>query len=117
MDIVRDYLHLIKNEFYAGDERAFFEQRWLLIKAITYPARWLDKRGVFLPETEHRKILDTVISGIKDHGNTDTIRSFGRYFLDCIQKQIKHHEETYYDHAKGLQAKATLSIWPRSSKS
>jgi hypothetical protein len=52
MDIVRDYLHLIKNEFHAGDERAFFQQRWLLIKAITFPAKWLDKRGVFLPEPE-----------------------------------------------------------------
>jgi hypothetical protein len=39
MDIVRDYLHLIKNEFHAGDERAFFQQRWLLIKAISQTGR------------------------------------------------------------------------------
>ena len=80
MDIVRDYLHLIKNEFHAGDERAFFQQRWLLIKAITY----LAKRGVFLPQPDYRKILDTVISGIKDHGNRDTIRYFGRYLLSAF---------------------------------
>jgi hypothetical protein len=40
----------------------------------------------------------------------ETIRYFGSYFLDCIQKHIKHNEETYHDHAKGLHAKATLSI-------
>jgi len=76
MDIVRDYLHLIKNEFDAGDEWAFFQQRWLLIKAITYPAGWLDKRGVFLPETEHRKIPDTVIlhQGPREHGYDPLLR-------------------------------------------
>jgi hypothetical protein len=55
MDIVRDCLRLIKNEFYVGHERAFFQQCRLLIKAIAYPARCLDKRGVFLPETEASK--------------------------------------------------------------
>ena len=89
MDIVRDYLNLIKKEFYAG-ERAFYQQRLFLIKGITYPARWLDKRGVFLPEEDYRAILDTIISGIKKHGNTHTVRSFGSYFLDSVQRHIEH---------------------------
>jgi hypothetical protein len=82
----------------------------LLIQAITYPARWLDKRGVFLPGQDYRAILDAIISGIKQHGNTRSVRYFGSYFLDCVQRHIKHHEEAYYDHAKGLQAKASLAM-------
>ena len=51
--------------------------------------------------------LDAVISsGIKDHGNTDTIPYFGRYFLDCIQKHIKHHEQTFESATTGL-----VEVW------
>jgi hypothetical protein len=107
--IVQDYLHKLR-EFYPDDEKSYYQQRRLLIQAMRYPARWLDKRGVFLPAPDYRSILDTIISGIKKHGKTSTVRYFGSYFLDCVQRHIKHHEEQYYDHAKGLQAKASLAM-------
>ena len=38
MDIVRNYLHLIKNEFYPGDERAFFSNAaFSLRRSLTPP--------------------------------------------------------------------------------
>ena len=81
-----------------------------LIKGITNPARWLNQRGVFLPEPDYRNIPDTAFQASEPTAKKTGIRHFGVYFLDCIQKHIKHYADVYYDRAKGLQAKATLSM-------
>jgi hypothetical protein len=35
--LVEDYLHRLRNQFYPDNEKAFYQQRWLLIKAIHTP--------------------------------------------------------------------------------
>jgi hypothetical protein len=84
--IVDDFLRQLR-AFYPCD-KPFYQQRRYLIQAITYPARWVHKRGVFLPEADHRAILDEIISGIRKHGNLATVRNFGVYFLDCVQRHF-----------------------------
>ena len=102
--VVEDFLREIKRHFYR-DEKTFFQQRRMLIKALMLPARWLDKSNAFLAEEDYRKLLDHIVSGIRKYGDLATVRHFGVYFLDCVQRHIKHHGEEYLDHAKGLQAK------------
>jgi hypothetical protein len=107
--IVEQYLLQLRRAFYP-DQKAFFQQRQMLIKAFTLPARGFDKSGVFLPEPDYRKLLDTIISGIPEHGDLRSMRHFGVYFLDCVQRHIKPHSDEYLDQAKGLQAKANLAM-------
>jgi hypothetical protein len=92
--IVQNYLREIRRTFYR-DEKTFFQQRQMLIKALTLPARWLDKSKVYLPEDDYRRLLDTIISGIRKHGNLATVCNFAVYFLDCVQRHIKHHGDEF----------------------
>jgi hypothetical protein len=95
-----DYLNAIRGQFYADDFKKFSQQKVCLIQAIAYPVQYLDERGVWLPEKRVRQILNIVLREIKNFGATDKIRYFGGYFLDCVQKHMRHHDEAYYNEAK-----------------
>lgn len=101
-DLVKNYLHRIRNQFYPDDEKGFFQQRPLLVQAITHPAFYLDERGVRLPERRLCEILDTVIRDIQHFGATAMIENFCRYFLHAVQKHMKHQGDGYYDEGKSL---------------
>jgi len=103
-DLVKNYLHRIRNQFYPDDEKGFFQQRTQLITAITTPARWLDERGVRVPERRLCEILDEVIVGIQRFGATGEIKFFCRYFLFAVQEHMKHQGERYYEEGKSLRA-------------
>ena len=101
-DLVKNYLHRIRSQFYPDDEKGFFQQRTLLVRAITHPAFYLDERGVRLPERRLCAILDTVIRDIQHFGATAKIENFCRYFLHAVPQQMKHQEDGYYDEGKTL---------------
>ena len=100
--IVGDFLHVLRNQFYPDEQKAFYQQRSLLIQAITHPAAYLAARGVGLTEADHRKILTEQIRTIQHHGDTAAIRYFCRYFLHAIQQHMKFHGEDYYDSGKRI---------------
>lgn len=108
--IVQDFLHVLRNQFYADDPKGFFQQRWLLVRGISYPAKYLADRGVGLTEADHRELLTNQIRGIQHHGDTRAIRFFGRYWLHVIQQHMKHHGEDYYDSGKKLRQVADTAI-------
>lgn len=101
-NILEDYLGTLRKQFYPDDSKAFFQQKSMLITAITTPARWLDERGVKVPDRRHREILDTIIKGIMHHGATGKIQYFCRYFLHAVQEHMSHNGERYYEEGKSL---------------
>lgn len=101
-DLVKNYLHRLRSQFYPGDEKGFYIQRSVLIDAITTPARWLDERKVRLPERRLCQILDEVIKGIQNFGATGEIKFFCRYFLHAVQLHMKHQGDDYYEEGKSL---------------
>jgi len=101
-DLVKTYLRRLRTQFYPDDEKGFFQQRSLLIRAITHPAHWLDERGVRLPERRLCQILDEIIKGIMHHGATGKIEYFCKYFLHAVQQHMKHQGDAYYDEGKSL---------------
>lgn len=108
--IIADFLHILRTQFYPDDEKGYFQQRWMLLRGITEPARYLAKRGVGLTEADHRKVLTEQIRTIQHHGNTRGIRYFGRYWLHVIQEHMKHHGEDYYDSGKQLRTVADAAV-------
>lgn len=108
--IVNDYLYRIRQQFYPDNEKAFYQQRRLLIRAISFPAGWLDRRGIVFPEKRYRQLLDEILKGIMHHGNTGNIGYFAGYLFSCIQQHMKHHEEEYYDLGKSLRSKNDQSM-------
>ena len=55
---VEDFRREIKRHFYR-DEKTFFQQRRMLIKALMLPARWLDKSNAFLAEEDYENSWTT----------------------------------------------------------
>ena len=100
--LVKNYLHRLRQQFYPDDEKGFFQQRTVLIDAITTPARWLDERGVRLPERRLCQILDEIIKGIQHFGATGEIKFFCRYFLFAVQEHMNHQGDRYYEEGKSL---------------
>lgn len=102
-ELVKINLHRLRTQFYES-EKEFFQQRSILMKAITYPSFWLEERGVRLPAEKLNSILDTIIRGIMHHGATRQIGYFCAYFLKCVQDHMRMQGERYYDEAKSLRS-------------
>ncbi len=100
-ELTGEMLALLRREFFAGlSEKQFFQERNLLLQAITCPARWLNEHGARMPGSRYRAILMTVIGTIKRHGNRAKIERFSAYFLHSVQEHMKHHGDGYYYAAK-----------------
>ena len=86
--------------FYQHRQREFHQDRRTLIQAITWPARYLNDRGVKAPASMYRRILGSVIQAIRQKGYIAQVRRFSVYFLYSIQEHMKHHGDEYYEAAK-----------------
>ena len=98
--LVDRFLRSLRSQFYKGKDQLFFQERWLLMRAICYPAQWLDSRAVSLNAKRYTDVLTKIIRTINQHGQLSTVRSMGRYLLHCVQTHMQHHGETYYEEAK-----------------
>lgn len=111
-EFTAEQLAVIRREFFAGySDKRFWQERGLLVQAITFPASWLNERGVKMPAAKYRAILGTVISTIKRHGNRAKIERFSAYLLHSVQEHMRHHGEEYYYAAKD--ARSLGAVLPR----
>jgi hypothetical protein len=96
-----EQLAVIRQTFFAKmTDKKFFQERNLLLQAVTYPAEWLNRRGARLPASKYRAILKTVIDTIKEHGDRARIRRVSAYLLHSVQTHMQHHGEDYLIAAK-----------------
>jgi hypothetical protein len=103
-----EMLRVVRCEFYQRpeDSKTFFQERSFLLRAITFPAAYLHKRGAMLPASNYRRILSTVIETIKAKGNRAKIERFSVYFLHCVQSHMEHHGEKYYYAGKSFEGRS-----------
>jgi hypothetical protein len=98
---VEEMLRWIRREFFAKcDAKHFYQERPMLIQAITWPAEWMNRRGAKLPASGYKRILGTVIQTINRHGEQVKFRRFSLYFFKAVQEHMKHHGDEYYEAAK-----------------
>ena len=98
--VVNRFLRSIRNQFYKGTDKLFFQERRMLMQAICWPARYLDDRAVKISAERYTSLLTTVIRTVNAHGNLSAVRSPGRYLLHAVQEHMRHHGEDYYDAGK-----------------
>lgn len=117
-ELVKLFLRSIRNQFYkAPHERLFFQEKNMLLQAITYPALYLDQRGVGLPAARYKALLTEIIRTINAHGNLADVRSPGRYLLTAVQTHMQHHGEDYYEVGKRTRdalADVMMGLKPRT---
>jgi hypothetical protein len=102
--MVDDLLDVIRRQFYGEitDERWAQDRYFLKIHVVTWPAWWLNKRGVTLPPQRYQQILQDIFTGIKQHGKTGEVTHWPRYLTYCVQQHFKCHGDEYYSEGKSL---------------
>lgn len=111
-DIITDILGAIRGSFY-GDlppKRWFEDTKFLTRRVVTWPAKWLDSRGVSLPPERYKAILMDILQTIKHKGNTGVVSYWPGYLAHCVQEHFKHHGESYYEEGKALRAKLDIAL-------
>ncbi len=81
-------------------EKVWWQNRQYVLKAVTEPADYLHERGAALPASRYRDIIREVIRSIEAHGDLGRIRRMAFYFLDCVQKHMRHQGDRYYEEGK-----------------
>lgn len=102
-EIVGDLLGIIRGQF-CGDlsDKAWFQNRRMFLRVVTYPAGWLSKRGVTLAPTRYKEIVLGIFDGVKAHGSTGAIKHWPGYLLHCVQEHFRHHGDEIYEEAKAV---------------
>jgi hypothetical protein len=114
--LVKRFLYQIRTKFYPDNEKGFYQERTLLLRAITHPAHWLQDRGVSLPEAKLEAILNEILRGIMHHGNTGNIGFFSAYLLKAVQTHMSKQGDRYYEEAKALRNIAESALADLTSK-
>lgn len=95
-DALTELLRLVRRRFYppAGDPNhaIFFRDRRRLLYALSWPAVWLEHRGLTCAPTRYRRLVADRLEAIAAHGDP---RRYGAYFptylLKCLQDWFRHH--------------------------
>ena len=98
-------LEQIKTRFYSSNrnQRRFYQDRRMLIYALTWPATWLHQRGLPITSQAYQKLLSQRLEDIARHGDPSRFQAyFPRYLLKCIQDWFAHHGESLYEELKHI---------------
>ena len=92
----------MRTKFYAGDDKAFYqERRDLLKRVVLYPAGWLTGKGVTIHGDQYREIFVKVFLQAAAHVQSK-IKYRPAYLAQVIQSHFAIHGEDYYDAAKAV---------------
>lgn len=110
-----DLLGELQRRFYAqADQSLFYRDRCALARALTWPALWLDRRGVQCSQDRYRALLVARLEAIQVHGDSGKYGAFfPAYLLKCLQDWFTWHGEDLYlelKHARNAIEVALLSV-------
>jgi hypothetical protein len=104
-EVVQFLMNFVRTSFYQDFQERWFPQQREVQKVVTWPAAWLNSRGVTLPPERYKAILVEMVTTIKHHGETGSVKYWPRYLLHCFQEHFKHHGEDYYDEGKAIRTR------------
>ena len=93
----------IKQNFYTCtlSDKAFYADRRMLLYALTWPASWLDQRGLSVSAQQYETLISQRLKAIAHYGDPKRYeRYFPRYLLKCMQDWFAHHGDELYEELK-----------------
>jgi uncharacterized protein YecA (UPF0149 family) len=96
-------LDQIKTRFYRSNalQKRFYQDRRMLLYALTWPAKWLDRRALPITSQAYQNLLSDRLEDIATHGDPKRYQNyFPRYLLKTIQDWFAHHGEALYEELK-----------------
>ena len=102
--IIENILVDIKKMFYPKNQyKLFYQDKRMLIYAITWPATWFEQRAIKPQQHNYQKIIKKIINDIAQHGNPLLYQQyFPRYLLKGIQQWFLFKGEQLYDQLKHI---------------
>lgn len=98
-------LDQIKARFYRSNlsEKRFYQDRRMLLYALTWPASWLDQRALPITSQAYQKLISQRLEDIAKHGDPKRYCDyFPRYLLKTIQDWFAHNGEDLYEELKHI---------------
>ena len=113
---VAELLDSIRGRFYASEPlrgaarrssdtplRRFHRDRRLLLYALTWPATWLDQRGLTCPPGRYHRLIEERLAAIAAHGDPARYGPcFPRYLLKVLQDFFERHGDDLYGDLKHI---------------
>lgn len=98
-------LETVRLRFYASrvDPRQFHRDRRMLLYALTWPAVWLDRRGLTCPGRRYLNLINERLDAIRAHGDPACYNAyFPRYLLKCLQDWFERYGDDLYGELKHI---------------
>jgi hypothetical protein len=109
--MVAELMADIGRRFYQGAQtKRWMQDQKAIMVALTWPAGWLQQRGVSLPVDRYRRILVEIIDGIAEHGDVGKIDYFPAYLQRCVRLWYVHNGEDLYYRQKSIRDSMDLRL-------
>ena len=101
---VPELLEVVRRRFYAQQPPTHFHRdRRMLVYALTWPAGWLDSRGLTCSPSRYRTLLADQLDAICAHGDPARYGAyFPAYLLKCLQDWFRHRSDGLYAELKHI---------------
>jgi len=102
--VVSELLAAVQKRFYSAQPpRNFHCDRRMLLYALTWPAVWLERRGLTCSSRRYRALMAERLADIAVHGDPARYGAyFPAYLLKCLQDWFQHHGDELYDELKHI---------------
>jgi hypothetical protein len=102
--VLEDILADIRLRFYATQPPALFHRdRRMLLDALSWPAVWLERRGLCCSSRRYRTLMVERLDAIHAHGDPARYGGyFPRYLLKCLQDFFDRHGDELYHEFKHI---------------
>ncbi len=98
-----ELLRQVRARFYPTGEQAFYRDRRMLLYALSWPAVWLEQRGLTCSAARYHTIVIQRLDAIAAHGDPARYGAyFPAYLLKCLQDWFQHHGHELYDELKHI---------------
>lgn len=101
---VEGLIESVRCRFYTGQYgRHFHRDRRMLLHALTWPAVWLERRGLTCAPARYQALVGDRLAQIAVHGDPARYGAyFPAYLLKCLQDWFQHHGDELYDELKHI---------------
>jgi len=103
-NIIENILAHIKKHFYSNNQsKCFYQDKHMLIYAITWPATWFEQRALRPSQSKYQQLIENILEQITLHGKPHLYQKyFPRYLLKCIQQWFYFKGQPLYEQLKHI---------------
>lgn len=105
-----DMLPMIRRQFCPHwEDKAWNTHLWLVQRVVTYPAAWLNKRGLFVSPERYRELFLELLQDIKRNARAE-MKFPPAYLLKSVQDHMRFNADRYNNEGKDARSLADRAL-------